>query len=435
MTYRIRILQLGYVSKRFNSHFSNKSFEELSFKGQRIRSNQQNLTNSYLSFRDYMEWKNAPRVMQKGTFFDTTITSQNNSKESLLNYDPLFSHCLAKWLWVQYKLNDYPYYDLNILNIYTNLPQDFEICKNIMTYYSKIFSTQDFDRIKLYMVPLFDDFYDNKAALLSKNKMGNIPGHVIFGDEIPFHLRNPLSFGKQSNPSFLIEDPVYILFMNDVIKYSGHDLIKYSSRLKAWEQCYINIDSNGNIIKRFDTNLDYWCKDTLESIFNDNHSIGMDKEMYIPTSLVQFFKFIHENIPEHRLFAIDIPKRWNPTLLNMLKYFSGIYKAPNSSQVMEYNNNNNICYGPLISHGGNSERSPIEFAVEFLQLQELYQDTNTIGNGLRTVQLESLDDFINKWLNVDIQDTSYPLEQGIDLQILDKQLKMIKHSKLGLLYS
>ena len=92
-----------------------------------------------IPLRDYIEWRNFPNIMKRENFFTQRKQMSTGSidpllYDSILNYDPVFSECLAKWLLVNYKLNDYPYYDLNIVNIYTDLPQGIQICKSLMTY-------------------------------------------------------------------------------------------------------------------------------------------------------------------------------------------------------------------------------------------------------------------------------------------------------------
>ena len=79
-----------------------------------------------ISLRDYIEWQNFPYIMKRENFFTQKNPVSMGTKsdpllfDNILDCDPLFSKCLAKWLLVNYKLNDYPYYDLNVCLLYTS---------------------------------------------------------------------------------------------------------------------------------------------------------------------------------------------------------------------------------------------------------------------------------------------------------------------------
>lgn len=110
-----------------------------------------------LALRDYFEWRALPSIMRHETFFtqrNKLLDQVTNSTERLSLYDPILTHCIAKWLLVDYKLNSYPYSDLNIINIYTNLPQSLRIAKSMMSYFQLVLSEDMFERIKYIMVPL-----------------------------------------------------------------------------------------------------------------------------------------------------------------------------------------------------------------------------------------------------------------------------------------
>ncbi|CAI1533909.1 hypothetical protein SEUBUCD646_0K00680 [Saccharomyces eubayanus] len=337
-----------------------------------------------ISLRDYVEWQNFPNIMKRENFFTQRKQASTGSIDPILfdniiNYDPVFSECLAKWLLVNYKLNDYPYYDLNIVNIYTDLPQGIQICKSLMTYLKSTLSENMFQRIKYFMMPLY------KCDNVPLKVLDGIPGAVSLVQDYPV---SPTLLKEK----FLIEDPVNILMLNDVIKYTTHDLVRYSSYHNAWEQCFVDVDENGQNNKTFDSDIDYSCKLALDQMFSEQSNIVPDKEIYIPTKLIEIFTTIKNNIPEHRLFTVDTPQRSSPTLLSILKSLLNP-RLTGSSQIVEpYSDSifSDICSGRVY------------FMTDFLQLQKIYNDINESS---RSCEVEDISDFVEKWMSPSGTDT------------------------------
>ncbi|GAX70600.1 hypothetical protein SCKG_3701 [Saccharomyces cerevisiae] len=327
-----------------------------------------------ISLKDYIEWQNFPNIMKRENFFTqrkpvtTTAKEEPFSFDNILDCEPQFSKCLAKWLLVNYKLNDYPYYDLNIVNIYTDLPQAIQICKNLMSYLKSTLSDNMFQKIKYFM------------------------------------------------KKFHIEDPIQILMLNDVIKYTTHDLIRYSSDDKGWQQCFVDINENGQKSKSFDSAIDYSCELALEQMFNDRSHVSPGKELYIPTKLIEILMTIKNNIPEHRLFIVDTPQRSSPTIISLLK--SLISPRPTgSSQIVQP-------YSDSIFSDKRSGR--ICFMTDFLQLQNIY---NGINSSSSSCEVEDVADFVEKWISPSERST-LSSQNGNRPQLED-----IKNSSLAVLHS
>ncbi|CAI4034613.1 hypothetical protein SMKI_11G0590 [Saccharomyces mikatae IFO 1815] len=362
-----------------------------------------------ISLRDYIEWQNFPYIMKRENFFTQKNPVSMGTKsdpllfDNILDCDPLFSKCLAKWLLVNYKLNDYPYYDLNVVHIYTNLPQGIQICKNLMTYLKSTLSDNMFQKIKYFMVPLY------KCDNIPPKILDGIPGSVSLVQDYPV---SPNMLQKK----FITEDPIHFLMLNDVIKYTTHDLVRYSSHDDTWQQCFVDINKNGEKSKIFDSSMDYSCKLALEQIFDDQSHIISDKELYIPTKLIEILMTIKNNIPQHRIFTVDTPQRSSPKIVSFLKsLFSP--RSTGSSQVIQ------SCSDSILSDKRNER---IYFMTNFLQLQNIYNEINSSSN---SCEVEDMADFVEKWIS--------PSERNRrPLSGEDKpQLKVIKNSSLAILHS
>lgn len=165
--------------------------------------------------------------------------------EHLQFYDPIVTQCIAKWLLVDYKLNAYPYYDLNIVNVFTDLRQAVKIAKGMMTYFQSVLSKGMFERIKYFIIPLYNDHTVTTEKLLN-----GIPGDVRLVENAA--IFPPSGSNIDMEKPFSIEDPVYVLMLNDIIKNLSHDLVRFSNELNQWQQCYMDIHTDGTRSKRFD---------------------------------------------------------------------------------------------------------------------------------------------------------------------------------------
>ncbi|EJS42985.1 YKL162C [Saccharomyces arboricola H-6] len=393
------------MQARQKSDYPLRTFEQLvSTNG--IRKGQTGRT----PLRDYIEWQNFPNIMKRENFFTQRKRMSLESKEdtfifdNILDHGPTFSKCLAKWLLVNYKLNDYPYYDLNVVNIYTDLPQAIQLCRSLMTYLKSTLSETMFQKIKYFMIPLYR--CDNIPSKL----LDGIPGSVTLVQDYPI---SPTLLRKK----FLIDDPVQILMINDVIKYTTHDLVRFSSDVNAWQQCFVEVNEKGQKNKVFDSELDYSCKLALEQTFDDQSSILSDSDLYIPTKLIEILMAIKNSIPEHRIFAVDTPQRSRPTIIALLKSLLGSRSTGSSLMIEEP-------YSDSISSDKRSGRA--YFTTDFLLLQKIYNDINISS---RSCEVEDISDFVDKWIS--------PSERGTHSLLGGEKshLEAIKNSSLAILHS
>lgn len=368
-----------------------------------------------MALRDYYEWLNLPSIMKHETFFTKRgeLGDVADSTERLTLYDPILTRSIARWLLVDYKLNCYPYSDLNIINVYTDLPQSLKIAESMMGYFKQTLSSGMFERIRYTMVPLH-----SHRRKLSGRLTRNIPGEVqIVSDAAIFTSE----CGSLSHPQqFVIEDPVYFLMLNDIFKNTSHDLVRYNRDLAKWEQCYVDIDASGGRSQRFDADLDYWCESCLSKALQkyDIAAAKQSEGFYVPTRLIQLFDLLKTFAPAHKLFAIDAPQRWHPSFLSMVRILAG-YQPLRASKIVEPRKSS-------LWHGRREDRGP-RFTVDFTQIQQLYTGIN---ESAKFCEVDDVPEFVNRWLDLGSEQSErWPQD------VLDSQLEMIGTSELAILHS
>lgn len=365
-----------------------------------------------LPLRDYYELQNFDSLTNNNNNFFTKKYGNSNYRhwENLKAYNPILINSIARWIMVDYKLNFYPYYDLNIVTVYTDLNRSIGLIKHLMGYYREVLSDEMFEKINVYLLPLY---HGNNPTKHSNSIMKDTPAYITVLDCLSVFSRTGQKYGIdtfQLNPTLgnlrIGNDPIYLLLLNDIIKYLSHDLVKFSNVNSNWQQCFVNIPSDGKEpTQYFSEDLDFECEDSIYSYFKD---VNFQKEelYYIPTRLMQLFHYLKHNTPEHKLFAIDKPQICNSNLVSIFKSLCNIDNKGIGSKMM-INNDRTITY-----------------TNEFSRLQNVY---NNINDSLRLCKTEELHEFVDQWSNIE--------EDGQNLTNIEIQLKLIRHSSLASLHS
>lgn len=402
---------------------------------------------SSIPFRDRIELHNRKYIMKRHNFFSKHDSRYNgNIQENLLTYDPILTQCIARWLWLNYKITDYPYYDLNILNIFTDLPQSIYFMKQIMKYYHETLPFESFDKINYYLFPLYKCNNINKQSLLD-----DIPGNVhIMEDTTLFPINKNINFNEQTSNMY-INDPVQILMFNDVLGKLAHDLVRYNPYKQSLEQCYV--EENGNINKKqYSSKLDYWCELTLRQLHNNDHdhfsinenilgnnTYPMD-EVSIPSQFIQLLEQLKFNAPDLRLFMIDSPKIVTKPIIQKLKRFFSRRKRYLYNDMIGASNIENVESINVVDQ----IQSDITFNPDFQQLETILN--NIKGNGtrhgfLQPCEIETLGNFCDKWVDSKVKEPSHSTnkeDNSIPREFLEKlklQLSIANKSSLTILHS
>ncbi|KAL3229663.1 hypothetical protein RNJ44_01799 [Nakaseomyces bracarensis] len=364
--------------------------------------------------RDFLEWINLPNVVKKENFFidyHTTLkhgllsshfrTLSQVFDNSLAEYEPELSQCLAKSLLVDYKLNEYPYYDLTVLNIFTNADQASKILGSVMEYLKSELSQSMLERIRIFMVPLYKLQPEEKRRL---NKL-ELPANIeVFTESAIFEYADSFDGMTDIDASLaikghvVVEDPVHVVVFNDVLENLSHDLVRYHEG--QWEQCYIDIDPSGNKSKRFQAVLDPLCQQTIDHLILGSDSrkqITSDTEIYVPTQIVNLFNVLRYRVPEHKLFAVDMfqppdcTSIWHRFIKSVLALSRTEPEGMESSTlVLGYNE----CQHRSIGNDDNLWHRALKFIPNPHQLQRLY---TSVHDGRKICNIEPLDIFIDNW--------------------------------------
>lgn len=397
--------------------------------------NSERRTNGIIPIREYIKWLNKPQVMVRDNFFN-----KRSVEESITDYEPHFTTSMAKWLWTTYTLNDYPYFDLNIVTVFTNLKQCLQMCQHTMTLFHEQLNEDQFQRINYFMVPL----YQMESSQERRSLIKGIPGKTQIVNDInvsPFQVLGIESSNINQTP-FWVQDPVYIVLFDDIIKNLAHDKIRLNQD-GQWEQGYLKFNSSGHYFKKtFSDNMDSQCGQTVRMLNDiiDSEAVAM-REHYIPSQLVQLFEVISGLTPEYRILAVDSQQYqcqynsnwWYRTFFsqdknNNHKRRSGFpYWWPITHEDSDFYTGssvllNNTKTPPIWDH---SEYHPfpeltkyndmVTFAPNFKQIQKICLNFNP---NLNAVKLQSLAKFINKWYGKSVNHST-----------------KLKHSQLRLIHS
>lgn len=395
-------------------------------------------SNGRIPIREYIKWLNRPYIMVWDDFFNSKTLKNNvtichdileSHEERIANFEPFFSEAMAKWLWTTYTLNDYPYFDLNIVTVFTNLPKALDTCSHTMKFFKDVLRSEQFARINYFMVPLYRmDGHISEEQLLYRR----IPGKVQIINDIkvsPFHV-----LGVKNDPSntFWVQDPVYIILMDDIIKYMAQDQIRINSE-GVLEQGYLRFNSSGDYFrKEYHKEIDPLCSQAINILDNTIDS-ATGIEQYIPSQLIQLFEVISSITPEYRIFALDLQRDsyknytswWLKTWYNKLTYWDNSHDDyitdPNVLLIPEKEEQwNHTMYKRMTNNV--TSRNLISFTTSFKQIKKICLNFNP---NINAVKLQSLYQFMNQWYQDEFN--AIPDASIYWKQLRGSQLKLIMY--------
>ncbi|SCU77746.1 LADA_0A02014g1_1 [Lachancea dasiensis] len=346
--------------------------------------------------RDFLEWISIEKIGSQNFFAPRNLTQQH-LMPSLSQFEQILAHCMARWLAVDYKLNSYPYFDLNILTVYTDLHQSLRLSRSILNYFKHTTPDDLYQRVHCFLLPLHSN------NLLGRNMKVSVPD-----DKITVLQDGILSFPQ----SLWIEDPVYIIMANDVLRHLPQDYVRKNSK-NEWEQRFTDIYPDATRCERFSKSVDYLCQITLDTLQPRLNASGI-QESYIPSRLLQLFQLLHNCAPEHKLLAMDAALSPASSIYQQLlsRLLSGDEKFRSS-----------VACGPDNSI---SSEAATTFISDFAELRRIYVATS---NGTKTCQSQTLNSFTDNW--IDIEET----EQILGLHDLHLKAQWMKDSGIDVLYS
>ncbi|CCF59459.1 hypothetical protein KAFR_0H00500 [Kazachstania africana CBS 2517] len=332
--------------------------------------------------------------------------------EELLPLEPVISYSLSKWLWFNYQLKHFPSFDLNIINVFTDLSQSVEMIHSIMKHFYTTLPRDLFQKINILLIPFYN--CGHTKVTYQKVAVKNIPGNVQLLDNMSFcsifdERPNTDNWESRLRSKLYMQEPTYFLLLNDIFKNSSHDLLRYSKDTDSWKQCFVMENTQGQIHKSFEQDIDFWCAKYIEIAFKEN--TPNSGEVYIPTQLLQFFHAMKVCFPDFKFLAIDTPQRWKPSLFNILKVSTGQMPIQTSKIVQQMPNSYGRC----------------TFITEFMQLKAVCQKLNP---GL-IFEVQDLNEFVGDWID-------YTKPNPYDTQSLHdpkQQVHLINKSSLAVLHN
>ncbi|AGO11980.1 AaceriAGR302Cp [[Ashbya] aceris (nom. inval.)] len=336
-----------------------------------------------VTYRDFMEWNNI-QVARHGRFFEKRNAASLSQLHSMGRAEPLLCHALARWMHVDYKLNSYPYFDLNVLLVYTDWDQAQRVAGVLVSFLERVQAASG-QRVNCFVAPLH-----GKPAR-GRRKAAVHPGvHV-------------LDSGLLNSETCRIEDPVYVVLMNDVLRYLSCDLVRMDKD-GEWQQMQLDIKARSTERIWFDT-MDHWCHAATMLHVPQGMEFRPGAQMFVPTRLTQLLHSLCENMPEHRLFALDMPQqhRWWYWL-----YYNNQRTVLDAIQVHQ-----------LHDVFTKSEVETV-FAADFASLKRLYA---LVSDGLKLAQAEPATDFAGHW--TDLRESEELLGRDLSAEYASLQACML----------
>ncbi|AAS54792.2 AGR302Cp [Eremothecium gossypii ATCC 10895] len=337
-----------------------------------------------VTYRDFMEWNNI-QVARHGRFFEKRNAASLSQLHSLGRAEPLLCHALARWMHVDYKLNSYPYYDLNVLLVYTDWDQAQRVAGALVAFLERVQAASG-QRVNCFLAPLHD------APAPARRRAAVPPGVRV--------LDSGLLLGPEP---CRMEDPVYVVLMNDVVRYLSCDLVRMGNG-GDWQQMHLDVEKRSTQRVWFDT-MDHWCHAATTLHVPQGMEFRPGTRMFVPTRLTQLLHCLCEYMPEHRLFALDMPqqRQWWYWL-----YYNNQRTVTDAIQVHQ-----------LHDVFTKSEVETV-FAADFASLKRLYA---LVSDGLKLAHTEPAADFASHW--TDLRESEELLGRDLSAEYASLQACML----------
>ncbi|ANZ76576.1 BA75_03678T0 [Komagataella pastoris] len=238
-------------------------------------------------------------------------------------FQPYYGEALARYLLVNYMLNQFPYDDLVI---YEMGGGNGTLMLNILNYIREK-QPDVYERTQYRIIEISHNLStkQEETALQLKAKDHDHHGKVQIINKSIFDWKE-----VEPNPCFFIALEVFDNF--------AHDVIRYDNTTREPYQGYVVVDEHGDFKEFFTRDLDDWANAFLglrengkyprlnqKSLWGDHplaknafyrgfkdsiypvHANLSDPE-YIPTRLLKFFHILKYKFPQHQLLASDFSK-------------------------------------------------------------------------------------------------------------------------------
>lgn len=300
-------------------------------------------------------------------------------------FQPFYGEALARYIIVNYKLNQYPYNDLII---YEAGAGNGTLMLNILDYIKEN-EPDVYERTKYRIIEISSKLFNKQNSRLRKHK-----------DKVEIINKSVLDWDTPVNePCFFIALEVWDNFSHDVIRYDndtkqpyqGYVVIDehndfqeyYSPKLDQWSRTFLKLRQEGktpiSTLKGHPLNEFYLLR-KAKSIMNPLRNNLSDPE-YIPTRLLKFFTILKDHFPKHQLIASDFA------------YFDKTIPGYNSPTVQTMHKDNMINVDTYMVEQGYFD---IMFPTNFKVMNEMYKQVTGKESESATHR-----EFLKKWAEIE----------------------------------
>ncbi|ODV83090.1 hypothetical protein CANARDRAFT_184163, partial [[Candida] arabinofermentans NRRL YB-2248] len=227
-------------------------------------------------------------------------------------FQPYYGQALAKYMLVNYKLNQYPYNDLNIYEIGGG---NGTLMLNVLDYIKEQ-QPDVYERTKYHIIEISNKLSNKQNSRLSRHM-----------DKVQLVNKSILDWNTT------IEEPCFVIAL-EVFDNLSHDVVRYDIDTNQPYQGYVVIDENNDYKEFYSPNLDSKTTEFLNLREKGNYPISNLKEHplnklqiikkfknafnplqnnlsdpeYIPTRLLQLFQILKNHFPNHQIISSDFDK-------------------------------------------------------------------------------------------------------------------------------
>lgn len=298
-------------------------------------------------------------------------------------FKPYYAESMARYMATNYKLANYPYYDLVIYEMGAG---NGTFMVNVLDYLRDN-HPEVYERTRFRIIEI-------SASLAGLQRKASALGH---GDKVEIINKSIFDWDTYvSTPCFFVALEVFDNF--------AHDAIRYHPTTKVAHQGWVVVDRDGELHEYYESQLDplalrylrirdeattapYNTPIGQESLvtrmsrYMPGNTTDLTEPEFIPTRLMQFFDILHNYFPAHRLLSSDF------------SHFPSEVRGVNAPAVQtRYQRQMVGVTTPLVLQG----RFDIMFPTNFQLAEDMYR---AMTGKLTRVMTQA--DFLRRWANVE----------------------------------
>lgn len=277
-------------------------------------------------------------------------------------FQPYYGEALARYILVNYKLNNFPYNDLII---YEAGAGNGTLMLNILDYLEKN-EPEVYARTKYRIIEISSKLFNKQNSRLDRHK-----------DKVEVINKSILEWNTKVN------EPCFFIAL-EVFDNLSHDVVRYDIDNKRPYQGYVVIDQHNDFNEYYTPQLEDWTKEFLKLREQSKYPIStlknhpanqfypfmkarnilnplrnnLSEPEYIPTRLFKLFTILKDYFPNHQILASDF------------SHFDKTIRGYNSPTVQTMYKDNMVNVDTYMVEQGYFD---IMFPTDFKAINELYR--------------------------------------------------------------